>query len=533
MLIRDAKGGMPVKFFKEENRKYMILTIICIITVISVWVMKYKTESNYLNSNANWHVLLTVQAYDETPASVHKFLPLVSLGDEFDKGIQWAEMVSDKEGNYYYTSFSAAGFVLPYFFFKLFHLPTNEHSLYIFSTVLCCLALLFTIKLFVDLFVKYLKKETIIVIATLLFAFQTEIMHGMGQVYWHQSLLQVLLPLQFLCFHHFHETKKWKIGFYILAFVMPYVEWTGFIANVGFALVLFLRHGIKIQKEDFMWAFWTGVCTAASLAVLCGHYLMIVDWNNFTGALRDRVAMRTTYAYATLFQLVWGYWKSFKVIWYMLPAFGLCAFALNKGFKWIKEWISMLPMLFVMAFPLIENLAMKEHAISYTYDRMKLIYPLMMVIFILIAAVPKEMVWYKNCVIVLMLVGSIWSVHSYTQNAEYRWDAPYRLDNEVLAEYCKENYHEESIYGLKGAAVRGYVNVLFDKSVYEHMSDEELVNIAKERAAKYAVMISVASVPDPANVWNMYGFSKVTVYDLENNTEIQLTVENGEVVLAK
>ena len=102
-----------------------------------------------------------------------------------------------------------------------------------------------------------------------------------------------------------------------------------------------------------------------------------------------------------------------------------------------------------------------------------------------------------------------------------------------MAEYCKENYHEESIYGLKGAAVRGYVNVLFDKSVYEHMSDEELVNIAKERAAKYAVMISVASVPDPANVWNMYGFSKVTVYDLENNTEIQLTVENGEVVLAK
>ena len=50
--------------------------------------------------------MLTVQAYDETPASIHKFLPIVSLGDELDKEIQWAEMVADEQGNYYYTSFS-------------------------------------------------------------------------------------------------------------------------------------------------------------------------------------------------------------------------------------------------------------------------------------------------------------------------------------------------------------------------------------------------------------------------------------------
>ena len=100
------------------------------------------------------------------------------------------------------------------------------------------------------MFGTYLRKEAIIFLTTLLFAFQTEIMHGMGIVYWNHSLFQTLLPLQFLCFYHFKEDKKWKVGFYVLAFLMPYVEWTGYLANVGFALVQFFAHGIKIQKKD-------------------------------------------------------------------------------------------------------------------------------------------------------------------------------------------------------------------------------------------------------------------------------------------
>ena len=102
----------------QRNGKYIMLTLVCLLAVVFVWQYKYRENYNYLNSNATWHVLLTVQAYDETPASVHNFLPIVSLGDEYDKEIQWAEMLDDKQGNYYYTSFSTVGFVLPYIFFK-------------------------------------------------------------------------------------------------------------------------------------------------------------------------------------------------------------------------------------------------------------------------------------------------------------------------------------------------------------------------------------------------------------------------------
>lgn len=513
----------------QENKKYIILTLACLLTVVCVWQYKYKENYNYMNSNASWHVLLTIQAYDETPASVHKFLPLVSLGDELDKDIQWAEMIADEEGNYYYASFSAAGFVMPYLFFKIFHLPVTESSLYLFNTVLCCMALLFTIKLFVDLFGKHLRKEVIILVTTLLFAFQTEIMHGLGQVYWHQSLMQVLLPLQFLCFLHFEDHKKWKIGYFILAVLMPYVEWTGFVANVGVALALFFKHGIKIQKKDFLRAFWTAVCTVAALVLLVGHFLLVVDLESFLWALSDRVAMRTTYAHAPLFNLLWGYWKSFSGLWILLIILGIASLIFNKGFKWLKNWVFITPMFFVMAFPLIENIAMKEHATSYTYDRMKLIYPLLLMVFVLLSSMAKEKKWFINAMAVLSAVLAIVGVSSYMKNTEYLWPAEYRNDNEILAEHCMEYYHKDCVYGLSNAAVRGYVNMLFDRGVYENISAEELVELAKERDAKYAVLLEAASEPDPANVWNMYAFKRIQIYNLKDDMWTEVNVVNGEI----
>ena len=368
------------------------------------------------------------------------------------------------------------------------------------------------------------------IVTTLLFLSQTEIMHGLGMVYWHQSVMQVLLPLQFLCFYHFEEHRKWKIGYFILAILMPYVEWTGFIANVGFALALFLKHGIKIQRKDFMSAFWTGVCTLLALLLLFGHYVSVIDYNSFIGALRDRYYMRTTYAYATTFNLLWGYWKSFKTLWLLLPILGIGCVIINKGVKWIFKCISMLPMLFVMAFPVAENVVMKEHAISYTYDRMKLIYPLLLIVFIFLVALPRERTWYRRGAVALILLLSVFGVKSYVSNRSYLWPAEYRTNNEILADYCKEYYHEDSLYGLKNAAVRGYANMVFKRGMYENISETALKELAKERGAKYAVLVDVSSNPAPENTWHMYAFAGATVYDMQNGTETYIKVVDGKII---
>ena len=97
---------------------------------------------NYLNADATWHTLLTIQAYDETPVSSHLFLPIVSLGEDLDKNIPWGATVSDSKGNYYYTSFSPAAYFAPWLFFKTFRLAVCEKSLYIFNTLLLSISAL-------------------------------------------------------------------------------------------------------------------------------------------------------------------------------------------------------------------------------------------------------------------------------------------------------------------------------------------------------------------------------------------------------
>ena len=91
---------------------------------------------NFTNADATYHTLLTMQAYDETDASIHHYLPIVTLGKNSDKHIPWGATIPDKYGNYYYTSFSPFGFFLPYLFCKLFSLPIEFTSLYVFNSIL-------------------------------------------------------------------------------------------------------------------------------------------------------------------------------------------------------------------------------------------------------------------------------------------------------------------------------------------------------------------------------------------------------------
>lgn len=175
--------------------------------VIMVSIIKFRGgEINYLDSDATWHTLLTMQAYDETPISQHKFLPIVSLGGVDNKGISWGATIPDKEGNFYYTSFSPAGFVLPYLFIKVFRLPINEKSLYYFNTLLFAISAVLWAFFLKTIYKSEKWRRHIICIGVLTYIFSPELFHGMGIVYWHQSIMQVMLIAQFLTYYQY-KTK--------------------------------------------------------------------------------------------------------------------------------------------------------------------------------------------------------------------------------------------------------------------------------------------------------------------------------------
>lgn len=50
--------------------------VIGVLIVLFSAMARYKSgEIDYLNSDATWHTLLTIEAYNETPISQHLFLP--------------------------------------------------------------------------------------------------------------------------------------------------------------------------------------------------------------------------------------------------------------------------------------------------------------------------------------------------------------------------------------------------------------------------------------------------------------------------
>ena len=77
-----------------------------------------RDEAIVANIDASYHVLLTVRALNETPASVHHFLPIVTLGRSFDRDVPFGAAARGPSGLYYYTSFPPFGFVAPWASFE-------------------------------------------------------------------------------------------------------------------------------------------------------------------------------------------------------------------------------------------------------------------------------------------------------------------------------------------------------------------------------------------------------------------------------
>jgi hypothetical protein len=63
------------------------------------------------------------------------------------------------------------------------------------------------------------------------------------------------------------------------------------------------------------------------------------------------------------------------------------------------------------------------------------------------------------------------------------------------------------------------MNMLFHRGIYENVSEEELMELAKERGVRYAVLITPASEPSPDNSWGMYAIDHVTVIDMNTGME--------------
>ena len=510
---------------RGERKLKLIFSIAVICFVVAISIAKYRSdEVNYLNADATWHTLLTIQAYDETPVSSHLFLPIVSLGEDLDKNIPWGATVSDSKGNYYYTSFSPAAYFAPWLFFKTFRLAVCEKSLYIFNTLLLSISAvmwgLFIWRIYDD------KKYRLLIsmVGVLSYVLTPEILHGMGIVYWSQSIMQVTLLAQIMAYYEMKRTnsKSARICFYTLALINPYVEWTGYVANIGFAICeLITDH--KLLKKSFINVCKLGTITVASFGLFCCHYLCRLETSIFFQTLKNRFMARNVTTTVELTEVFGGFYKSLLYIWVLFVVLIIWNIAMKKNIE-VRYGTLML----IMAFPVIENIIMKQHALSYSYDRMKAGF-LMSFMICDLSVQLWEYYKYKRLIVgsilTLTLLMGLLNIKSYKNDESYIWNTNYRQDNEIIAAYINDNY-SDSVLGLDGYSVRGYINLLFGRGIYEWRDADYIVSTANEMEKKYGVMLSV----EDAGAWNVYDLSGATVYDCINGDIRKITVNDGAII---
>lgn len=514
-----------------------IFTSVLVILLLSFF--KYNPgEINYRNSDATWHTLLTIQAYEETPISVHKFLPIVTLGKPEDKGIPWGCYLSDDAGNYYYTSFSAIGFFAPWAFMKIFHLPINELSLYKFNTILQIFSIIIWLLLIGTFYRDNKYRNLLLPLAALPVIFAPETMHNMGIGYWHHSLMQVTLPLQMLMYLLWRrDNTRWaKYAFLTITLINPIIEWTGYVANVGFAILEFIKtKNVNLSERSAIGTRGSVIgiliLTAGSFVLFSLHYLLVVSFHDYFSILYARFISRSfngssaqlgVYSY----NIFHGYINSFWA-WWFVTSF-LFVFALIQNGKIEMTELKHKLALFILAFIGLENIIMSQHASIYSFDRMKMVFLLSFITCDLFNQILKKASSVnKICIMVFSCAITCCGVNfwHYLSSRDYVWTINYRTQNQRFADYINKNY-PNSILGSNVAIPRGYTTLLFHRNIVEPPT--ELFDVAQERHAHYAILLHFkdehgvsfygVTLSPTAVHSNMLELKQAYVYDFETKT---------------
>ena len=189
---------------------------------------------------------------------------------------------------------------------------------------------------------------------------------------------------------------------------------------------------------------------------------------------------------------------------------------------------------------MIENLIMSEHAICYTFDRMKLVFFLSFVTCELFDQILTQSSHLKRTCMVIFPIALLcagMNFHHYLSSPDYIWRANYRSRNQIFADYINANY-PNSYLGTR-AIPRGYTTLLFHRNIIE--PPWPLVETAKARHARYAIMLNfkgerginyygLQMTTSTVN-WNMLELERADVLDLETNTTHYLSLDNGSQVV--
>lgn len=525
---------------KYKINKAFIIGAFLLVCFFASCIYRRPIESKgFSNSDATYHVLLTMQAYDESSFNDHSFLPIQTFEGGTNKYINnGPSLIQDSNGNNFYVSFSPMGFYVPYLFCKILHLGLNANSLFIYNSLL----MLLCAGLLAQLVYQLLGERKLSAIAFVAYIFIPEVLYTQGVVYWHHSLSQVFLILQLLIFSKLHmkstEKKRvWQLLFLLVSFIYPYLEWTGFISNIGFALCIFID-GFSINKYSAKKLIYNhaatskivllGTTTCAALGYYLWRFSKIATVQELITTLSSRAAYRSESKYTDLLS---GYWDSYKTLIIFTMICVILSLLMKQPRSTLRRLLSSksLVLLIVASFiPVFENVVMTEHAISYTFDRLKFAPFLIIVLSTSIKALWECKKKILNTgIIAAMIIVSFWGISAYDDNKFVDFGDGYK-NSLVLRDYLNENYlnNNRAILVKRGWRAWGYLQTMYHRNIYctDLYPEQSLIGEAENRGCQEIIYLT-----EGAACWDTGVYDYAEVYDISSGRVTEVSSQNGEI----
>ena len=355
--------------------------------------------------------------------------------------------------------------------------------------------------------------------------FSREALLSHGLTYWAQSLYQIILGATLLSLHKFlSSAHRTNLSFYslaTLAFVGALTEWSGYILNTGLVLLLWL--GRQDSKDCRKLAVGIFVATALAGIFTVIHFSAAVGFDPALEAILGRFLARSTSA-GSLTGLIQGYGQSYGL--FLLLVIGIAAVSgfTKKPEAEMKNSQILLIVFLASCFPLIENLVMLQHAMEYTFDRLKFIFPAA-ILFALCFARSKFI--GRSLLIISLVAASFQGYKTYRGDITqyFGWGAIDK-SNVLLAEKVKSTASKCAVFA-SSISVRGYATLLFNHGIYESMTLQDAEKLVQRRSGCELVYIegSLALTDLPK-------YSKATIRKEDGSievisSELQLSVTDG------
>ena len=448
------------------------LILVLLLTVSFVLrVPDFKSEPGIQNLEATYHVIWTATALNESPSENHLYLPTVTLGVDANKQITWGNSLPTKTGEYVYTSFTPAGFIAPYSWFKVFSLTPSIQNLAYFNTFIGSIGALALFYFLLSL-LRFNGHTPAIssmgaLIGCMIGIFSHEALRSTGLVYWSQSLYQPIFVLSLYFIFKWLTSSTPQIqrkfaGWVILtAFLGPMVEWTGYIFNLGF-IVLLLLNRLNTRSVYLAMQILGTTIVAGVLTVL--HYSLAVGFMPTIVTFLARFSDRGT-SFGTFPDLLQAYGHSYGIFIVVIMVIMVLAYFRNLP-QAINHQTRITAYILILAcIPVLENFLLLQHAIQFSFDRLKFAIPSAIIISFAFAHLKN-----KGRVVLLAVVIAA-SVHGYQS---YRNDLKTYVSwreidskNKVLVSEIKKKVNWECTIFATNTHVRGYANLLLHRGIYE------------------------------------------------------------------